>query len=63
MNIAGEEILPLDHRRVTEPAKSTYSQLGKPFEKRRKTIEDPRIKQVEALKPEESLKALKLEEN
>ena len=40
-----------------EQAKFAYSPLGKALEKQIKTIEDPGIKQVEALK------ALKLEGN
>ena len=64
--LTGEEILPLDQRRVIEQAKFTYSPLGKALEKQRKIIEDQGIKKVEALKalkPEEVLKALKAEEN
>ena len=32
-DLTGEEILPLDQRRVIEQAKSAYSPLGKAFEK------------------------------
>ena len=39
-----------DQIRIKEQAKFTYSPLGKAFEKQIKTIEDQRIKQVEALK-------------
>ena len=42
--------MPSDQSRVIEQAKSTYSPLGKAFEKQIKTIEDQGIKQVEALK-------------
>ena len=55
--LTGEEILPANETRIIEQAKFTYSPLGKAFEKQMKTIEDQRIKQVEALK------ALKPEEN
>ena len=55
--LTGEEILPSNKTRIIEQAKFTYSPLGKAFEKQMKTIEDQRIKQVEALK------ALKPEEN
>ena len=55
--LTGEEILSSDQRRVIEQAKFTYSPLGKALEKQRKTIEDQRIKQVQALK------ALKSEAN
>ena len=44
--LTGEEILPL--RRVIEQAKSAYSPLGKAFEKRTKTIEEQRKKQINA---------------
>ena len=53
----GKEILPSNQRRIIEQAKFTNFPLGKPFEKQIKTIEDQRIKQVEALK------ALKSDEN
>ena len=55
--VTGKEILPSDQSRIIEEAKFTYSPLGKAFEKQIKTIEDQRIKQVEALK------ALKPEKN
>ena len=55
--LTGEEILPSDENRIIERAKFSYSPLGKVFGKQIKTIEDQRIKQVEALK------ALKSEEN
>ena len=42
--LTGEEILPLDQRRMIEQAKFTYSSLGKAFEKQTKTIEDQGIK-------------------
>ena len=48
--LSGEEILPSGQSRIIEQAKSTYSPLGKTFEKQIKTIEDQGIKQVEALK-------------
>ena len=41
---------PFDQKWVIEQAKFTYSPIGKALEKRRKTIEDQGIKQVEALK-------------
>ena len=34
-NLAGSEILPSDQRRVIEPAKFTYSPLGKALEKQK----------------------------
>ena len=46
----GEEILPLNQRRVIEQAKFTYSPLGKALEKQTKTIEDQGgEKQIKAL--------------
>ena len=48
--LTGKEILPSDQSRIIEQAKSTYSLLGKAFEKQIKTIEDQGIKEVEALK-------------
>ena len=52
--LTGKEILSPDQNRVIEQAKFRYSRLGKAFEKQIKTIEDQGIKQVEALKLEES---------
>ena len=46
----GEEILPSNHNQIIEQAKFTYSPLGKAFEKKTKTIEDQREKQVKTLK-------------
>ena len=43
--LRGEEIPPLDQRRVTEQTKFTYCPLGKAFEKQIKTIEDQGEKQ------------------
>ena len=55
-DLTGEEILTSNQSRIIEPAKFTYSTLGKAFEKQIKSIEDQGRKQVEALKvlnPEE----------
>ena len=38
--LADEETLPSDQRRVIEPAKFTYSYLGKALEDQTKTMED-----------------------
>ena len=38
--LTGEEILPSNQQQIIEQAKSTYSPLGKAFEKQIKTIED-----------------------
>ena len=43
--LRGEEIPPLDQRRVIEQTKFTYCPLGKAFEKQIKTIEDQGEKQ------------------
>ena len=37
--VLGEEILPSNQQQIIEQAKSTYSPLGKAFEKQIKTIE------------------------
>ena len=56
--VTGEEILPSDQGRVIEQATFTYFPFGKGFEKKKKkTVVDQGIKQVEALK------VLKPEEN
>ena len=54
--LTGEEILHSNQQQIIEPAKWTYSPLGKAFEKETKTIEDQGEKQVNALKILESLK-------
>ena len=38
--LTGEQILPSNQRQIIEQAKSTYSPLGKAFEKQTKTIEE-----------------------
>ena len=38
--LTGEDILPSNQQQIIEQAKSTYSLLGKAFEKQIKTIED-----------------------
>ena len=38
--LTGEEILPLDQRRMIEQAKFAYAPLGKAFEKQTKIIEE-----------------------
>ena len=47
--LTGEEILTSDQRRVIEQTKCTYSPLEKALEKLRKTIEDQRRKQINAI--------------
>ena len=47
--LTDEEILPPDQRRVIEQAKFAYSPLGKAFEKKIKTTQDQREKQIKAL--------------
>ena len=61
---AGEEILSSDQSKIIQQTKFTYSHFGKEFKKQIKTIEDQRIKQVEALealKPEENQKLESIE--
>ena len=48
--LTGEKILPSNQQQIIEQAKSTYSSLGKVFEKQIKRIEDQGEKHVEALK-------------
>ena len=47
--LTGEDILPSNQQQIIEQAKSTYSPLGKAFEKQIKTIEDQGKNQVNAL--------------
>ena len=47
--LTGEEILPSNQQQIIEQAKSTYSPLGKVFEKQIKTIEDQGEKQIKAI--------------
>ena len=47
--LTGEEILTSDQRRVIEQTKCTYSPLEKALEELRKTIEDQRRKQINAI--------------
>ena len=53
--LTGEEILPSNQRQIIEPAKFTYSPLGKAFEKQIKTIKDQGIKQVKAIQDNKRL--------
>ena len=46
--------MPSEQSRIIEQTKSSYSPLGKAFEKQIKTIEEKGIKEVEALKAEEN---------
>ena len=48
--LTGEDILPSNHLQIIEQARSTYSSLGKAFEKQIKIMEDQIEKQVDALK-------------
>ena len=47
--LIGEEILPFNQQQIIEPAKFTYSPLGKAFKKQTKTIEDKGEKQIKAI--------------
>ena len=47
--LTGEEILPLDQRRVIEQANFAYPPLGKAFKQQTKTIEDQSKNQVKTL--------------
>ena len=48
--LTGEEILSSNQKQIIEPAKFTYSSLGKAFQEHIKTVDDQGKKQVEALK-------------
>ena len=45
--LKGEEILPPDQKQIIEQERRTYYALGKCFEKKIKTIEDQREKQIQ----------------
>ena len=47
--LTGDKILPSNKQQTIEQAKSTYSSLGKAFEKQIKTIEDQGEKQIKAI--------------
>ena len=47
--LTAEDILPSNQQQIIEQTKSTYSPLGKAFDKQIKTIEDQGNKQVDAL--------------
>ena len=64
--LTGEDILPSNQQQIIEQAKSTYSPLGKAFEKQIKTIEDQGQKQVHTLKhlkPKEQTKRIENKSN
>ena len=48
-HLTGEDILPSSNQQIIEQARSTYSPLGKAFNKQIKTIEKQGKKQVDAL--------------
>ena len=60
--LTGEDILPSNQQQIIEPAKFTYSSLGKAFEKQIKTIEDQGKKQVNALNTLKSNNQLLIED-
>ena len=53
--LTGEETLPSNQQQIIQQAKFNYSPLGKAIEKQRKTIEDHRKKQVEAIQDNKHL--------
>ena len=64
--LTGEDILSSNQQQIIEPARFTYSPLGKAFEKQIKTIEDQGKKQVdtlESLKPKEQAKPIEDKSN
>ena len=54
-----EEILPSNQRQIIEQAKSTYSPLGKTFEKQLKTIEDQGERQIKAIQNQGEIRTIK----
>ena len=64
--VTGEDILPSNQQQIIEPARFTYSPLGKAFQKQLKTIEDQGQKQVyvlKDLKPKEQTKLIEDKSN
>ena len=64
--LIGEDILPSNQQQIIEPTKSTYSPLGKAFDKQINTIENQGKKQVDALrylKPIEESKEIKYDDD
>ena len=53
--LTGEEIFPSIQRQIIEPAKFTYSPLGKAFAKQTKTIKDQGKKRVKAIQDNKQL--------
>ena len=47
--LTGEEILPSNQQQIIEQDKSTYSPLGKAFQKQKKAIEDQGEKHIKAI--------------
>ena len=56
--VTGEEISPSNQQQIIEPAKFTYSPLGKAFEKQTKTIEDQGEKQIKAIQDKRPIKSI-----
>ena len=64
--VTGEDIVPSNQQQIIEPARFTYSPLGKAFQKQIKTIEDQGQKQVyvlKDLKPKEQTKLIEDKSN
>ena len=49
-SLTGEEVLPLNQSQMIEQAEFTCSNLGKAFEKQRKTIENKEAKQKKGIR-------------
>ena len=58
--LTGEKILPSNQQQIIEPAKSTYSPLGKDFEKQTKTIKDKGEKQIKAIQDKDFRKSIEI---
>ena len=56
--LTGEEILPSNQQQIIEQAKSTYSLLGKAFEKEPKTIADQGEKQIKSIHDKRPIRSI-----
>ena len=57
--LTGEDILPSNQQQIIEQAKFTYSALGKPLEKRIKTIEDQGENKIKAIQDQGQVRTIK----
>ena len=57
--LTAEDILPSNQQQIIEPARFTYSPLGKAFDKQIETIEDQGEKQVKSIQDQGQVKTIK----